>query len=69
MAQPELPYDFTAWRQRLKLERKQAALMLGVSVTHMWKLEREARGANCYVWAAYGIEAHIMKTADAKAKI
>lgn len=54
--QPDVPFDFAGWRERMRWSRDQAQEALGVSRTYYWKIEKAGSGSRMAAWAAYGIE-------------
>ena len=53
------PYDLATWRKRCELTQEQAAEMLGVSTSKLWRIENAGRASKEMLWACYGIERHI----------
>lgn len=59
-------YDFAAWRSRTGLSQAEAAAMLGISVTKLWRAEREGVASKELTWACYGIECFMRDQSNAK---
>lgn len=59
-------YDFAAWRGRTRLSQAEAAAMLGVSVTKLWRAERDGVASKELAWACYGIECFMREQDNAK---
>lgn len=51
-----VPYDLFAWRERCNLTQAQAAELLGVSTSKLWRAERDKQASKELQWACYGIE-------------
>lgn len=58
-------YDFAAWRARCQLNQAEAATMLGVSTTKLWRAERDKVAPKELAWACYGIERYLAENANA----
>lgn len=59
----KVPFDFAAWRVRLKWTKDQAQAALGVSRTYYWQLEKTGTGPRMAAWAAYGLECYQLRNA------
>ena len=54
-----VPYDMEAWRKRVDLTQEQAAKMLGISRSKIWRAERDKQASMELQWACYGLERHL----------
>ena len=59
-------YDFMAWRGRTRLSQNEAATMLGISTTKLWRAERDGVASKELAWACYGIECFMRENENAK---
>ena len=54
-----VPYDMASWRKRCGLTQEKAAEMLGVSISKLWRIEKNGQASKEMLWACYGVERHI----------
>lgn len=54
-----IPYDITAWLKRTGLKRNEAAELLGVAVSKIYRYEKAQVAPRELTWAFYGLEVNI----------
>jgi DNA-binding XRE family transcriptional regulator len=54
-----LPYDMVGWRNRIGVNQTEAAKMLGISPSKLWRAERDRVASLELQWACYGLEQHL----------